>query len=80
MSVSKDTTSNVNLRERDLITSNSLAIMPKKMKVEVIGNNDDWSNVIYDDKIGDVYHVFLLDDGIKMESDKIEDFYRDMVR
>lgn len=80
VSVSKYTTSNVNLRERDSITSNSLAIIPKKMKVEVIGNNDDWSNVIYDDKIGYVYHVFLSDDGTKMESDKIDDFYRDMVR
>ena len=43
-------------------------------------SKDTTSNVIYDDKIGDVYHVFLSDDGIKMESDKIEDFYRDMVR
>ena len=31
-------------------------------------------------RLGTFYHVFLSDDGTKMESDKIDDFYRDMVR
>ena len=78
ISITKYTTSNLNLREKTSIASDSLAIIPKMSKVEVIASQGEWSKVIYNDKLGYVYNVFISDDGSKTDEKKINDFYSDM--
>ena len=63
LSISKYTWSNLNLRESPSTNSNSILIIPKKSKVEVIENLGDWSKIIYNDLSGYVFNYFLSDDG-----------------
>ena len=70
---------NVNLREEPSFSGESILIVPKKSRVELIENIGNWSKVIYDDKEGYIYSFYLSDDGNKDDLD-YEYFYSNMTR
>lgn len=80
LSQSKYTWTNVNLRANPSITSNSLAIIPEKSRVEVLEENGDWNKVSYNDQIGYVFRDFLSDDGNRPDSLDYKNFYSDMTK
>ena len=70
---------NVHLREEPSFSGESILIVPKKSRVELIENIGNWSKVIYDDKEGYIYSFYLSDDGNKDDLD-YEYFYSNMTR
>lgn len=60
--------------------SNPVAIVPAKARVQVLGVNGDWSTVIYDDKEGYIFNVFLSNDGMPPGGYDFTYFDTDMVK
>lgn len=54
---------NVNLRIKPSLDSEKILIVPKKARVEVLGKDENFSRVIYNDKEGFIYSYYLSDDG-----------------
>lgn len=55
----KYTLANVNLREDKSLSSNIITVIPVNSKVEVIDGEEDWYEVVYDNKRGYVYNQYL---------------------
>lgn len=60
--------------------SNPVAIVPAKSRVQVLDVNGDWSTVIYDDKEGYIFNVFLSNDGMPPGGYDFTYFDTDMVK
>lgn len=54
--------------------------VPVKSRVQVLGTVGDWSHVIYNDKEGYIFSVFLSNDGKQPGEYNFEYFYTDMAR
>ncbi len=54
--------------------------VPEKSRVQVLGTVGDWSHVIYNDKEGYIFSVFLSNDGKQPGEYNFEYFYTDMAR
>ncbi len=80
VSQSKYTWTNVHLREGSSITSNSLAIIAGKSRVEVLEEDSDWDKVVYNDQIGYIFRYFLSDDGNRPDGLDYKNFYNDMTK
>lgn len=55
----KYTLANVNLREDKSLSSNIITVIPANSKVEVIDGEEDWYEVVYNNKRGYVYNQYL---------------------
>lgn len=60
--------------------SNPVAIVPAKSRVQVLDVNGDWSRVIYNDKEGYIFNVFLSNDGMEPGGYDFTYFDTDMVK
>lgn len=80
LSQTKFTWTDAFLRSFPNSASNPVAIVPAKSRVQVLGVNGDWSHVIYDDKEGYIFNVFLTDDGNPPDAYDFTYFYTDMVK
>ncbi|WP_330362562.1 L,D-transpeptidase family protein [[Clostridium] dakarense] len=80
VSVSQHPWSNLNLREGKSTTSESLAIIPKGARVEVLEEIRDWSKVVYNDQVGYVFNYYLSNDGNPPGMLDYTDFYTDMTK
>lgn len=80
VSVSQHPWSNLNLREGKSTTSESLAIIPKGARVEVLEVDRDWSKVVYDDQVGYVFNYYLSNDGNPPGMLDYTYFYTDMTK
>ncbi|WP_082023839.1 L,D-transpeptidase family protein [Clostridium polynesiense] len=78
LSTSKYPWSNLNLREGDTPLAQTITIIPKGARVEVIDNLGDWSRVNYNGQLGYVFNYFLSDDGIQPGSLDYSNFYSNM--
>lgn len=80
LSKTKYTWSDTILRSFPDSSTNPVAIIPPKTRVQVLGVNGDWSHVMYDDKEGYIFNVFLTDDGNQPEPYDFTYFTTDMLR
>lgn len=80
LSTTKYTWTDVVLRSYPSSESNPVETVPPKSMVQVLGENGDWSNVIYNDKEGYIFTYFLSDDGNPPEGYDFTYFDTDMLR
>ena len=60
--------------------SNPVTIVPAKSRVQVLDVIGDWSKVIYDDKEGYIFNVFLSNDGMEPGEYDFTYFDTDMIK
>lgn len=60
--------------------TNPIAVLPPQTLVEVISVVGDWSEVIYDEKVGYIFNDFLSDDGSPPATYDFQYFNTDMLR
>ncbi|WP_343347431.1 L,D-transpeptidase family protein [Terrisporobacter petrolearius] len=60
--------------------SNPVTMVPAKSRVQVLDVNGDWSKVIYEDREGYIFNVFLSNDGMKPGEYDFTYFDTDMIK
>lgn len=80
LSKTKYTWTDAILRSYPDSASNPITIVPAKSRVQVLDVNGDWSTVIYNDKQGYIFNVFLSNDGMEPGGYDFTYFDTDMVK
>lgn len=80
LSKTQYTWTDTELRSYPDSASNPVTMVPAKSRVQVLDVNRDWSKVIYEDKEGYIFNVFLSNDGMKPGEYDFTYFDTDMVK
>ncbi|WP_455540021.1 L,D-transpeptidase family protein [Terrisporobacter sp.] len=80
LSKTKYTWTDTSLRPFADSSTNPIADIPAKSRVQVLNVSGNWSRVIYNDQEGYIFNTFLTDDGNPPEGYDLTYFYTDMLR